>query len=488
MELEPVICFEIHAELDTRSKLFCDCPNRPGAEPNTCICPVCTGQPGVLPVLNKRALELCIKTGIALNCRINQKAIFARKNYFYPDLPKGYQISQYELPLCEDGYFEVPDKEGRRVAVGIKRVHLEEDAGKLVHSSKFFDEADYSMVDFNRAGVPLVEIVSDHLKNPITDLEMAKNYLDGIRQLLRYIGASQCQMEMGQMRADVNVSLRPKGSKGFGNRVEVKNMSSFRFILEAIEYEINRQKEIYQRGDQVLQETRLFDEVKKVTLPLRSKEDAPDYRYFPEPDLVPLDLERAYLDAIRMALPELPWLKVQRFINAYGLTREEASIITRDKGVSEYFEACARRYGNYKKIYSWIVKDLFRLIPRDMIHPERCPISPISLLELLRAVEKEDLTEALAREVLEECVKRRLSPKEIIEEKGLKVVSKEEELSALIKKAMEENPDAVHKVRAGHVQTLNFLVGQVMKGAQGKADPKKVRVLIEKAIKNYNGG
>ncbi|MFN3533914.1 MAG: Asp-tRNA(Asn)/Glu-tRNA(Gln) amidotransferase subunit GatB, partial [Desulfatiglandales bacterium] len=395
MDFEPVICFEIHAELKTDSKLFCACPNTPLAKPNRNICPICAGHPGVLPVLNKKAVELCIKAGLAFNCRINPTSKFARKNYFYPDLPKGYQISQYDSPLCEEGVLFVPYRDKELVSVGIKRVHLEEDAGKLVYTSKGIEEAEYGLVDLNRAGVPLIEIVSDHERDPITDLEVARSYLETVRQILRYIGASDCLMEMGQMRADVNVSLRPKGSKGFGNRVEIKNMSSFKFIIEAISYEISRQRELYFQGRQVVQETRLFDEGKKITIPMRSKEDAPDYRYFPEPDLVPLNIDETFVERLRGDLPELPYSKALRFVKTYGLSKEEALTITREKGVGEYFEDCLSYCSNPKRVFNWITKELFRLIPKEEISPKGVTFPPSHMGELLRLLEEGKITDSL---------------------------------------------------------------------------------------------
>jgi len=482
MEFEPVICFEVHAELDTKSKLFCACPNAIAEGPNKYICPVCTGQPGVLPVLNKRAVELCIKTGLALNCKINPKARFARKNYFYPDLPKGYQISQYEEPLCQDGTLMVPLKDQEIVPVGIKRVHLEEDAGKLVYPSKGIEAAPYTLVDFNRAGVPLIEIVSDHERNPITSLELAKAYLENIRQLLRYIGVSQCQMELGQMRADVNISLRPKGSKGFGSRVEIKNMSSFRFILEAISYEMKRQEELLRQGQEILQETRLFDETKKITLPMRSKEDAPDYRYFPEPDLVPLDISEQTIQRIKEEIPELPWAKAQRFMDYYELSKEEAMVITREKGVSDYFETCAQKVGDKKRLYTWITKELFRILPKEEIKLEGCAFPPEFMVDLIRLLESKRLTEGLAREVMDRSLRSGILPGKVVELEGIQILYEEEGLLEVIKKVLGQNPEAVQKVKMGQINTLNFLVGQVMKETKGKADPKIIKDLLVKEL------
>ncbi|MBN1626485.1 MAG: Asp-tRNA(Asn)/Glu-tRNA(Gln) amidotransferase subunit GatB, partial [Deltaproteobacteria bacterium] len=327
MEYEYIICFETHVELNTKTKLFCGCRVSYDAPPNTRICPVCTGQPGALPVLNKKAVEYAVKAGLALNCRINTFSRFARKNYFYPDLPKGYQISQYDLPFCEDGYLEITDDGGMPYRVGIKRIHLEEDAGKLMHSSD--GKEDYSLVDYNRSSVPLLEIVTDHERNPMHSLHEARNYLEKLKQTIKYIEISECMMERGQLRCDVNISIRPKGSKEFGNRAEIKNMSSFRFIMEALEYEIKRQKDLIESGKTVMQETRLFDEQKKITLPMRSKEDAPDYRYFPDPDLMEIKLDEDFISNVEKTMPELPDQQLIRIVDQYEIPSGDAIILTR---------------------------------------------------------------------------------------------------------------------------------------------------------------
>ena len=337
MDYDLIICFETHVELNTRTKLFCDCAVSYDSPPNSRICPVCTGQPGALPVLNKKAVEYCICAGLALDCRINRQSRFARKNYFYPDLPKGYQISQYERPFCEDGTFEIMGDDGLPYAVGIKRIHLEEDAGKLVHSSRSMDESEYSLVDYNRSSVPLLEIVTDHERNPMRSVHEARAYLEKLRQTLRYIEISECIIEQGQFRCDVNISIRPRGSQEFGNRAEIKNMASFRFIMNALEFEIERQKEIFEAGGEIPQETRTFDEQKGITLPMRSKEDAPDYRYFPDPDLLEVAIDDRMIQEIRDAMPELPDQKVNRIIEEYGIPKQDALVLTRDRAVSEFF-------------------------------------------------------------------------------------------------------------------------------------------------------
>lgn len=486
MDYDIIICFEIHAELDTRSKLFCGCPTSPGAPPNTNICPVCTGHPGTLPVLNRKAVEYCIKAGLAFNCQINTHCRFARKNYFYPDLPKGYQISQYELPLCENGYFEIEGDDGRPYPVGIKRIHLEEDAGKLVHSAKSFEESNYSLVDYNRAGVPLIEIVADHTRNPIRSLSEAKRYLEGVRQTLQYIGASQCVIEEGQFRCDVNVSVRPKGYDGFLDRSEIKNMASFRAVLNALEYEISRQIQVVESGGQLVQETRLYDEEKGITIPMRSKEDAPDYRYFPEPDLVELEITEQFIEQLRSEMPELPQLKVQRLVRQYGLSQTEALLLTRQKELSEYFESSSKHCKDSKKLATWISKDLFRLLNENSLDIRSCPITPENFGKLVAMISSGELTEAIGRIVLNEMLVSGKSPQAIVEEKDLRPIEQDEALLRLVSEVIEANPDAVRKVKSGQPQPLNFLIGQVMRKTKGKANPHKVKKLLSERLLDNN--
>lgn len=477
MEFEPVICFEIHAELKTRSKLFCGCPVEANAPANSHICPVCTAQPGTLPVLNKRAVELCIMAGLALNCQINSKAIFARKNYFYPDLPKGYQISQYEYPLCEEGHMEITGDDGRPYQVGIRRIHLEEDAGKLVHSEK-----GYSLVDFNRAGVPLIEIVSDHTRNPIRSLREAREYLEAVRQTLRYMGVSDCIIEQGQFRCDVNISLRKKSEKGFNDRVEIKNMASFKFILEALEYEIKRQSEILSSGKKVIQETRLFDEKKKVTMPMRTKEDAPDYRYFPEPDLVELNIDPGFISEIKKSMPELPLEKTKRFMKKYGITQQEVLILTKEREVADYFEECAKYSKDYKRLSLWIINELFRLLKDFSVPIKECPISPKDFSDLINLISDGTITEQIGKVVLEEMFMSRNSAQKIIQEKEIKVVQEKDVLERMAQEIIEENLETVRKIKAGKLEAINFLVGQIMKRTKGQANAKLVREIFIKKL------
>ncbi len=482
MDYELIICFETHVELNTRSKLFCDCPVKYDAPPNSCTCPVCTGQPGALPVLNRKAVEYIIKAGLALNCTINRHSRFARKNYFYPDLPKGYQISQFELPFCENGYLEITGDDNRPYRVGIKRIHLEEDAGKLVHSSDSFENAQYSLVDYNRSSVPLIEIVTDHETNPMRSLSEARSYLEKLKQILKYIGISDCMMEKGQLRCDVNISLRPKGSNTFGDRSEIKNMSSFRFIAEALEYEIQRQKEILASGEKVVQETRLFDEVKKVTLPMRSKENAPDYRYFPDPDLLEVELDDKFIAGAAEGMPELPDQKLKKIIEKYDIPFNDAIIITRDLETSDYFSECALLCADAKKLSNWIIKELFKLLNEYSINIKECPIKPANLSRLIDLISSGDITETIGKTVIVEMFKSGFSADEIIKAKDLKPLSNDSELEKILDEVFNENPNVIEQIRAGETKPVDFLVGQVMKKTRGKANPVKVREMIEEGI------
>jgi aspartyl-tRNA(Asn)/glutamyl-tRNA(Gln) amidotransferase subunit B len=482
MDYDTIICFEVHAELSTKTKLFCPCPIDYDAPPNHQICPVCTGQPGTLPMLNRQAVRSCIRAGLALNCAINPYSRFARKNYFYPDLPKGYQISQYEEPLCEEGYLVIPGDDGQPYPVGIKRIHLEEDAGKLVHGSHSTESGDCSFVDFNRSGIPLIEIVSDHTRNPVRSLQEAKTYLEKMRQILRYIGVSDCIMEKGQFRCDVNISLRPKETRAFGKRAEIKNMSSFKFVLEALDYEIKRQAEILESGETIVQETRLFDEGKKATFAMRGKEDAPDYRYFPEPDLVELQTDRAFIENIRQEMPELPDQRVERFISAYGISKNEAFILTKDRQIAEYFENCVPQCTSPKKLSSWIANDLFRLLNTQSLPIDQCRISPKDFGRLVDLIQEGNITDAIARIVLEEMFATGKPPETVITEKDLKPVQEEGVIEALIDQVLVDNPKTVEKIREGNSEPLNFLIGQVMRATKGRANPKTVREILEQKL------
>jgi aspartyl-tRNA(Asn)/glutamyl-tRNA(Gln) amidotransferase subunit B len=443
---------------------------------------VCTGQPGALPVLNKKAVEQSVRAGLAMNCEIHSRARFARKNYFYPDLPKGYQISQYERPFCENGFLEITGDDGRPYAVGIKRIHLEEDAGKLVHSSESFEDADYSLVDYNRSSVPLLEIVTDHERNPIRSVHEARTYLGKLRQTLRYIEISDCIIEKGQFRCDVNISLRPKGSRLFGHRAEIKNMASFRFIVEALEYEIQRQAEILRTGEQVRQETRLFDEHKKTTLGMRSKEDAPDYRYFPDPDLLEIEVDPGFVQAIRESMPELPDQRVGRITSEYGLSRTDALILTKDKGISEFFEKSAARARDTGTLAKWMIKDLFKLLNEASMPIEKCRISPDHFAALINLLSRGEITDQMGRTALEEMFASGEAPGSIVEKKGLKPIQDTDHLEGILDQVMGENPDAVDQIKRENLKPIDFLVGQVMKKTRGRANPKAVKALITDRI------
>ncbi len=482
MEYDAIICFETHVELKTETKLFCGCRVAYDIPPNTEICPVCTGQPGALPVMNKRAVEYAIRAGVALNCIVNPRSRFARKNYFYPDLPKGYQISQYERPFCENGHLEITGDDGKPYPVGIKRIHLEEDAGKLVHSSDSFDDADYSLVDYNRSSVPLLEIVGDHERNPLRSVQEARAYLEKLRQILRYIGISECKMEKGQLRCDVNVSIRPKGATLFNNRTEVKNMSSFRFMMEALSFEMNRQAEILESGGTIQQETLLFDEMKRITLPMRSKEDAPDYRYFPDPDLLEVSLDEKFIADIRNRLPELPHERVKRIMDAYDIPRDDALILTKDRDISDYFTACVPHAEDPRKLSHWIIKELFRLLKEASSTVKECPIEPLNCAELVNLVSRGEVTAVIGREILDDMFKTGEDPKAIIDRKGLTPIKDEGQLETLVDNVLMENPKVVSQIKEGNLKPVDFLVGQVMRMSKGKANPKSAIRLIHRKL------
>lgn len=478
MDYEIIICFETHVELKTATKLFCGCAVKGDQPPNSQVCPVCTGQPGALPVLNRRAVEFCVRTGLALNCSINRHSRFARKNYFYPDLPKGYQISQYERPFCENGVLEIVGDDGKPYPVGIKRIHLEEDAGKLMHVAGAKDAPGHSLVDFNRACVPLLEIVGDHERNPLRSVKEARSYLEKLRQILQYIDVSDCSMEQGQFRCDVNISLRPKGVRTFGNRTEIKNMSSFKFITEALEYEIKRQLEILEGGRENPQETRLFDESQKVTLLMRSKEDAPDYRYFPDPDLVEVEIFDEEIDRIRASLPELPDHRVQRLIAEYHLPQNEVLVLTKDRAVADYFSAAATHCRDSRKLVYWIIQALFQLLNEAGQSIAECKIPPKHLAELINLISDGGITEKIGQDVLAEMFTSGEPPEKIIAAKNLKPIQDSNVLAEKLDEIIAQNPEVVAKIRQGETKLVNFIVGQVMKATRGQANPQILNELV----------
>jgi aspartyl-tRNA(Asn)/glutamyl-tRNA(Gln) amidotransferase subunit B len=464
MEYDIIIGFEVHAELKTAAKLFCDCEVSYGASQNTHICPLCTGQPGALPVLNKKAVEYCVRAGIAMNCSINNYSLFARKNYFYPDLPKGYQISQYEMPLCENGYVTISGDDGDAYPVGIKRIHLEEDAGKLVHSSESIGSSEYSLVDYNRSGIPLIEIVSDHETNPLRSLHEARSYLEQVRQILRYTEVSDCIIEKGQFRADVNISLKEKGSAEFGNRSEIKNMTSLK------------------AGKKIVQETRLYDEEKKTTHPMRTKEDAPDYRYFPDPDLIELELDKEFIDTIKKGKHVLPDELLNLITDKYNVPKQDAHLLVRDKSMADYFSQCAQFATDHKKLASWIINNLLQRLENNFQNIESTIVTPRNFASLINMIANGDVTDRIGKTVLDEMITSGRSPEIIIEEKGFKPVQDEEELNKFVDNAFNSHPEIIKQIKAGETKAINVLIGQVMRDSKGKANANKLKELIFERI------
>jgi aspartyl-tRNA(Asn)/glutamyl-tRNA(Gln) amidotransferase subunit B len=476
MEYEVVIGLEIHLELLTRSKLFCGCSTAFGKEPNVNCCPICLGLPGTLPVFNGRAIELAVTAALALNSEVQPVSRFDRKNYFYPDLPKAYQISQYDQPLSRGGYLEIgSDQEARRVK--LERVHLEEEAGKLIHAGDSIFGSDYSLVDYNRAGIPLLEIVT---MPDIHSGREARLFLEDLRSLLLYTGASDCKMEEGSLRCDANISLRPAGSSKLGTKTEVKNMNSFRAVEWALNYEIKRQEEILSAGGTIIQETCHWDEEKKATIPLRGKEGSSDYRYFPEPDLLPLVLEPAYIDNIASTLPEMPRTRRFRLMEQYGLADREAALLTENRALGDFFEEAACNYPDYRGLVKWIQGDLLYQLRESGKNVEE--IKPDLLVELLKLLDRGEINRPVAKELLVEMVKSGKSPQDLVREKGLGKISGSASLLPLVEKVIAENPDAVEKVRQGKDKAVAFLVGKVMAQTGGRADPGELNRLIREKI------
>ena len=477
-EFEPVIGLEIHVQLASHTKLFCACPNGVGEDtkPNTAVCPICLGHPGVMPVLTEGAFELAVRAGLAMHCKTNAYSSFSRKHYFYPDLPKGYQITQYDEPINGAGYIEItygPKDNLQKKKIGIHHAHLEEDAAKSSH------EADYSLVDYNRAGAPLLEIVSlPDMRSP----DEAYAYLTEIKRLMRWVGASNCDMEKGELRVDVNISLRPKGQEQFGTRAEIKNLNSFKGVREALIYEINRQTEILNNGGKVKQETRQWDKVELVTKPMRSKEDALDYRYFPEPDLPPVILQDDWLKKVAENMPELPASKEERFMKA-GLSAYDAGVLTSSREISNYFEEVTQSGKvSLKTASNWIQTDLLGLLHAEKKEIEDSPIPAAKLAELLELAESGKINRKQAREVFEEIYKNGGNPAEIVEKRGMVQVSDEGQLEAWAKAAIAANPKAVADYQKGNKAAIGALVGGVMKLSKGKANPRVISQLLAKLL------
>ena len=474
MTYEVVIGVEVHAQLRTKSKLFCGCGTVFGLTANSQTCPLCLGLPGSLPVLNQAAVEMAVRAGLALNCTIAANNIFARKNYFYPDLPKGYQISQYEAPICEHGWIEIAVGEGTQ-RVRIRRAHLEEDAGKSVHVAG----TNGSRVDFNRAGTPLLEIVTEP---DLRSSEEVVAYLKSLRDVLMYLEVCDGNMDEGSFRCEPNLSLRPLGQKEFGTKVELKNINSFKFVKDAIEYEIKRQTKVLSEGGTINQETRLWNLERGETVVMRSKEEAHDYRYFPDPDLVPLKLDKEWIDGCRKHVAELPATRMRRFVSEFGLSEYDAGVLTASKPVADYFEACVMLFNQPKTVSNWVMGELTRELNSSGTDASASPISPERLVSLLQLVEQGTISLKVAREIFPEVYSSGKTPEQIVQEKGLIQVSDEGALDTIIEEVLSKNPTQVAQFKEGKQQVLGFLVGQVMKASGGKANPGKVNELLKKKL------
>jgi len=474
MEYEAVIGLEVHAELSTKSKIFCRCTTEFGGQPNTHCCPVCIGMPGTLPALNRKAVEYTIKAGLATNCAISHFTKQDRKNYFYPDLPKGYQISQYDLPLCKDGYIEIETENGKK-KIRINRIHLEEDAGKLVHG----EHDHYSYVDYNRTGVPLIEIVSEP---DISSAAEARAYLEKLKAILQFIGVSDCKMEEGSLRADVNVSIRPKGSNELWERTEMKNLNSFRAVYRAIEAEVARQIEVVKSGGTIQRETRRWDDARGESYPMRSKENAQDYRYFPEPDLPPLTIKEELIQKLKDELPELPDARKQRYISQYGLPEYDAGVLTSSKDLSDFFEEAAKASNNVKAVSNWIMGDMLRILNERNLEVSRIPFQPAYLAKLVTLLDRRVINGPTAKKVFEEMFDTGKDPETIVKEKGLEVLNDESLLLQVVERVIQENPNSVADYKKGKKKAIGFLVGQAMKATRGKANPQLLNELLIKKL------
>ena len=474
-DYEMIIGLEVHCELSTKTKIFCSCPTDFGGEPNTHCCPVCMALPGSLPVLNEKVVEYAVKAGLATNCEITKISKNDRKNYFYPDLPKSYQISQFDLPLCHDGSVEVELEDGESKTIRIERIHIEEDAGKLNHD----EYGRGSFVDLNRAGVPLIEVVS---KPDMRSATEAENYMRKLKSIFEYIEVSDCKMEQGSLRADVNVSVRKKGTEKLGTRTEMKNMSSFRSIVRAINYEANRQIEVLEEGGEIHQETLRRDDISGKTFPMRDKEDAQDYRYFPDPDLAPIVLSDDYIENIKKGLPELPESRKKRYLNDYELSTKAANIVTSSKYYSNMFEEAIKVCDNPKSVSNWIMSDIARILNEREEEPEQIEFTGEELGELVKLIDDGKISSAIAKKVLEEMFENPKSPNKIVEEKGWIQISDEGAIKDVVTKILDNNPQSIADFKAGKDKALGFLVGQAMKETKGKANPQLLNKMFKEEI------
>ena len=474
-DYELVVGLEVHAELSTKTKIFCSCPTAFGAEPNTQTCPICMAMPGTLPVLNEKVVEYAVKAGLATDCEIARDSKNDRKNYFYPDLPKSYQISQFDKPLCEHGKIEIETSQGEKT-IGITRIHIEEDAGKLNHD----EFGGGSLVDLNRAGVPLIEIVSEPDLRTTEEVEL---YLKKLKSILEYIEVSDCKMEEGSLRADVNVSVRKKGEEKFGTRTEMKNMNSFRSITRAIEYEMERQIEVIENGGKIEQETLRWDEVSGKTFSMRDKENAQDYRYFQDPDLVAIKLSEEYIENIKNNLPELPESRKERYLEQYKLSQKDAKILTSSKYLSDLFEGAIKVCNNPKAVNNWIISDISRILNETETEPMHIPFDCNQLGKLVILIDKGVISTSIGKKVLEELFENPRDPEEIIKEKGWIQISDEGEIKKIVLEILEANPQSIVDYKAGKDRALGFLVGQAMKATKGKANPKMLNEMFLEELK-----
>ncbi len=474
-DYEAVIGLEVHSELSTKTKIFCSCPTTFGASPNTHTCPICMAMPGTLPVLNEKVVEYAVKAGLATNCEIARDSKNDRKNYFYPDLPKSYQISQFDKPLCEHGYVEIDTDEGKK-KIRLTRIHIEEDAGKLNHD----EFAGGSLVDLNRAGVPLIEIVSEP---DIRSAQEAEQYMKKLKSILEYIEVSDCKMQEGSLRADVNVSVRKKGDEKLGTRTEMKNMNSFRSIVRAIDYEIERQIDVIEDGGKIEQETLRWDDVSGKTFPMRDKEDAQDYRYFPDPDLVAIKLSEEYIQNIKDSLPELPESRKQRYLEEYKLSEKDAKLITSSKYLSDLFEQASKVCNNPKAVSNWIISDISRILNETEMDPIEIPFDSNQLGKLVILIDKGTISSSIGKKVLTELFENPRDPEEIIKEKGWIQISDEGAIKEVVQKVLEANPQSIADYKAGKDRALGFLVGQAMKETKGKANPQMLNKMFIEELK-----
>ncbi|MCX7876093.1 MAG: Asp-tRNA(Asn)/Glu-tRNA(Gln) amidotransferase subunit GatB [Melioribacteraceae bacterium] len=473
---EAVIGLEVHAQLKTNTKIFCSCSTKFGSEPNSNVCPVCLGHPGSLPVLNKKVVEFTVLMGLATNCTINEKSIFARKNYFYPDLPKNYQISQYEEPICVNGFITIEKKDGSEKKIGITRIHMEEDAGKSIH-----DFGNYTMIDLNRTGTPLMEIVSEP---DLRSAEEAYLYLTKLKQILTYLDICDGNMEEGSLRCDANISIRLKGEKKFGTKVEVKNMNSFRNVEKAIEKEIERQIDLIEDGKEIIQQTLLWNADLEDLFPMRSKEEAHDYRYFPDPDLMPVVVSEEWKNELKNSLPELPDKKKKRFIEDYKLPVYDAEILTSSLKLSEYFEAILTVTDDYKSASNWVMTEVLKIINEQKIDLNDFKISPENIGELINLINQKIISHKIAKDVFNEMLTENKSPKIIVEEKNLIQISDSGELEKEIDKILDANPKDVQDYLSGKEKVIGFFVGQLMKATKGKANPQTVNELLKQKLES----